>query len=234
MSAIGRRMNKLKSLISVRHGPGAAILPINITKIHLEFAHKWDGGHYGSRKFWKDHLPRLKFHNPAVPMIVNRVRDQTSAATLTIYTTSPQSSPSSSDSSQTTTPKTTAPTQPPSPASRGPIKKPIPLTDAWTHIASSTEGEAPAPPPAAGESIITINMKNVESHDILKQFLERTGAVEVVPTEEEAAEMRRLNDLEKQSEVDRAVQKAYRDNIQREKKMLERARQEANALKAEN
>lgn len=149
-------------------------------------------------------------------MIVNRVRDQASPATLTIYMSSPPpQSPSSSE------------------AIKGPIKKPVPLSGPWTTIASSTEGAAPAPPPADGETIITINMKNVESDDILKQFLERTGAHEVVPSDEDAAEIKRMSDLKQQSEIDRAVQKAFRDKIQQEKRMLERARQEANALKAE-
>lgn len=149
-------------------------------------------------------------------MIVNRVRDQASPATLTIYMSSPPpQSPSAFE------------------AIKGPIKKPVPLSGPWATIASSTEGTAPAPPPVDGETVITINMKNVESHDILKQFLQRTGAREVVPSDEDASEIKRLSDLEQQSEIDRAVQKAFRDNIQQEKKMLERARQEANALKAD-
>lgn len=37
------------------------------------------------RKFWREYLPRLKYHNPSIPMIVNR-HDQTKTSPLmTIY-----------------------------------------------------------------------------------------------------------------------------------------------------
>ncbi|KAF3766339.1 hypothetical protein M406DRAFT_68691 [Cryphonectria parasitica EP155] len=249
MSAIGRRMNDLKSLMYVRNGPGAAILPPTVTKIHLEFAHKWDGGHYGPRKFWQKNLPRLKYHNPAVPMIVNRTKDQTAAATLSIYmktTTSSSSSSSSSAAATTTTPTTTTTPSPPSPeaaeaapdaatseATTAAPGKPVAVADPWLNIASSTQGLSRAPPPSDGETVVTINMKFVSSDDILRQFVAKTGARELEPSEEDRAEMTRLEELEKQAEADRAVQKAFRDKIKAEKKMLERARQEANALKGD-
>lgn len=36
-------------------------------------------------KFWRHHLPRLKYHNPAIPMTVSRTTDQSGPATLTIH-----------------------------------------------------------------------------------------------------------------------------------------------------
>ena len=45
--------------------------------------------------------------------------------------------------------------------------------------------------------------------------------------------MKRLGEIEMQAEADRALQKAFRDKIKAEKRMLERARQEANALKGD-
>ncbi|KAK4166183.1 CI-B8 domain-containing protein [Cladorrhinum sp. PSN259] len=85
MVGVIRRMNKLNALLGVRHGPGAALLPSEVTRIHLDFAHKLNDGHMGPRKFWRENLPRLKFWNPAVPMIVNRSHNQTGPATLSIY-----------------------------------------------------------------------------------------------------------------------------------------------------
>jgi len=38
-----------------------------------------------SRKFWRENLPRLKFWNPSVPMIINRVQDQSGPAKMTLY-----------------------------------------------------------------------------------------------------------------------------------------------------
>ena len=81
----------------------------NVKKIHLEFAYKFNDGHLGARKVWRKYMPRLKYHNPAISMTVNRSHNQEGPATLTVYfappprissaTTSP--SPSSTDTSTT-------------------------------------------------------------------------------------------------------------------------------------
>lgn len=72
----------------MRLGPGAAILPKDIKRIHLDFAFKFNDGHFGARKVWRNYLPRLKYHNPTVSMTVNRSQDQAGPATLTIFYTS--------------------------------------------------------------------------------------------------------------------------------------------------
>ena len=55
-------------------------------------------GHFGARKFWHNYLPRLKYHNPAVSMTVNRRTDQEGPATLTIFFAHPPSITSASSS----------------------------------------------------------------------------------------------------------------------------------------
>lgn len=204
--------------MNVRNGPGAAKLPPNVTKIHMEFAHKWDDGHYGSRNFWRDHLPRLKYHNPQVPMVVNRTREQHGPATLSIYVRTP------SDSAR--------PAAAQAQAAGGGAKAPA-AADAWGTIKSSSDGKARALEPAEGETVVTINMKNVRSEDILRQFMERTGARQLEPTPEDQEEMARLAELQERAVYDKEVQRRYRDKIQSEKKLLEKARQEADALKAD-
>ncbi|KAL8694395.1 MAG: hypothetical protein Q9218_000961 [Villophora microphyllina] len=86
---------------------GAAILAKDIKRIHLDFAFKIDDGHFGARKVWRNYLPRLKYHNPAVSMTINRSQDQAGPATLTVFYAPPQdssaSSPSSSGPSSSTT-----------------------------------------------------------------------------------------------------------------------------------
>ncbi len=37
------------------------------------------------RKFWQEYLPRLKYHNPAIPMIVNRHGQNDASPLMTIY-----------------------------------------------------------------------------------------------------------------------------------------------------
>lgn len=37
------------------------------------------------RKFWQEYLPRLKYHNPSIPMIVNRHGQNETSPLMTIY-----------------------------------------------------------------------------------------------------------------------------------------------------
>lgn len=81
-----QRMRRLKTrLLDIRIGPGAAILPPNVKRIHLSFAYKFNDGHLGPRRVWRYYLPRLKYHNPAVSMTVSRSHDQAGPATLSVF-----------------------------------------------------------------------------------------------------------------------------------------------------
>ena len=73
----------------MRLGSGAAVLPRDVNRIHLDFAFKLNDGHFGARKVWRNYLPRLKYHNPAVSMSVNRTQNQTGPATLTVFLAAP-------------------------------------------------------------------------------------------------------------------------------------------------
>ncbi|KAL9101644.1 MAG: hypothetical protein Q9163_003119 [Psora crenata] len=82
-------------LLDIRIGPGAARLPKEVKGIQLDFAHKYNDGHFGARKVWRSYLPRLKYHNPAVSMTVNRHTNQAGPSTLTIYYSHVPAAPSS-------------------------------------------------------------------------------------------------------------------------------------------
>ncbi|KAG7054108.1 50s ribosomal protein mrp49 [Colletotrichum scovillei] len=85
MTRVGARWHALRAILNIRFGLGAAKLPPNVTRIHMEFARRVDGGHFGPKKFWRDMLPRLKYYNPAVPMIVNRKNNNEGAAIMSVY-----------------------------------------------------------------------------------------------------------------------------------------------------
>lgn len=81
-------------VLNVRVGPGAAVLPTPpsatpefpaITRLHLTYARKIYNGHQGARHFWRNCLPRLKYHNPSIPMTVKQTEEQEGPAALTIY-----------------------------------------------------------------------------------------------------------------------------------------------------
>ncbi|KAI0426515.1 CI-B8 domain-containing protein [Xylaria sp. FL1042] len=208
----GKRMNILKALLELRHGPGAAILPPEVTRIHMDFAVKWNDGHLGPRKFWKTCLPRLKYWNPAIPMLVNRSNNQAGPATMSIYfrQTSASSNPASTAAA---------------------VRNMLPLAQ---QPQSSIKNEHPAPPPEEGERVVTIDMKNVVSDVILSEFLAKTGATVVHPTPDEQVEMRQVEEREERGAVDRAIVKRWIDNKRREERMIALAKQEAEAIKAAN
>ncbi|KAI1388336.1 CI-B8 domain-containing protein [Hypoxylon trugodes] len=208
----GKRMNILQAILALRHGPGAAILPPEITRIHMDFAMKWNNGHFGPRKFWKTCLPRLKFWNPAIPMIVNRTLDQSAPAKMSIYFR--QAALSSDAPSALSTKLST-----------------LPLAQ---QPRSSTENEHPAPEPEENERVVTIDMKDVHSDQILAEFLSKTGASLVQPTPDERSEMRQIEERTERAAIDRAIVKKYIDDKNREERMMAMARQEAEAIKMAN
>ncbi|CAP97540.1 hypothetical protein E8E15_009308 [Penicillium rubens] len=89
-----KRLRKLQTMLQTKVGTGAAIFPNvasaskefpAVTRLHLTYARKIDQGHGGARHFWRNCLPRLKYHNPAVPMTVAQTSNQQGPAALTIY-----------------------------------------------------------------------------------------------------------------------------------------------------
>ena len=99
-------------LLAIRVGAGAAILPPEVTKIHMDFALKIEDGHAGAkylppppllkppslthpRTFWRQCLPRLKYHNPTIPMTVSRSCNQKGPSTMTVTFSSPPTASSS-------------------------------------------------------------------------------------------------------------------------------------------
>lgn len=198
MRSLGERLNLLrKKLINIRCGPGAAILPAEVTRIHMDFALRLKGGHMGARKFWREYLPRLKYHNPSIPMIVNRHDQNQLPPTMTIYLRKAGSSAAD-----------------PASSSSEPIAQP----------SSSRTNLSKAQPPTADERVVHIDMANKHSSHILEFFMAETRAVPLQPTNEEIAEMQALETLRKNAEVDRERVRLLRLEKKKEEDMLKRAR----------
>ncbi|KAG6040837.1 hypothetical protein E4U41_006879 [Claviceps citrina] len=195
-------LTTLLQLIDLRCGPGAAILPPEVTRIHMDFAMRMDDGHMGARdrdrKFWHECLPRLKYHNPSIPMIVNRHDSNQTPPLLTIYLRS-NTTATATDATTTTT---TTPTQP----------------------SSSRTNLSKAQPPAPHERTITLDMKARHSSLILEHFLAETRAAPLQPTAEDIAEMQSLEALTRQAGLDRERVRQLRAEKKKEEDMLKRAR----------
>lgn len=162
------------------------------------------------RKFWREHLPRLKYHNPSVPMIVNRHDNNQSPPLMTIYlrntpTTATESSAGGGEAAATVAGGSEA--------------------DSTTiQPASSRKNLSRAQPPAPHEKVVTIDMKNQRSSDILEYFYTETRATPVQSTRDDITEMQQLESLRKQASVDRERVRSLRAEKKKEEDMLKRAR----------
>lgn len=72
-------------IFNVRVGKGAAILPRNVVRIEWAFPNTDAMENSGQRQFYNEYMPRLKYHNPAVGMIVNTTLKKDSTARMTVY-----------------------------------------------------------------------------------------------------------------------------------------------------
>ena len=100
-----KAMTKPLQLLDIRLGPGAMVMKPEVKRIHMKFAKTINDGHMGPRyiwsalvwkrllitvrKFWHNMLPRLKFHNSAIPMTVTRTDDNAGPAVLSVFFSRP-------------------------------------------------------------------------------------------------------------------------------------------------
>ena len=169
----------------------------------MEFAKKYNDGHMGPRKFYRECLPRLKYWNPSVAMIVNRTADNSGPATMTLYFRQP------------------SPTSAPS--------KPI---NSKQQPSSSMEGASPAAAPLEDERTVTIDMKAQRSEEILESFLKHTGAKVLETPLADVEAMQVIEERRLRSEADAIEGAKRRAILAREEELLEKARAEAAEAKA--
>ncbi|KAI9681389.1 MAG: hypothetical protein M1817_002672 [Caeruleum heppii] len=194
MVSIIKRMVKLRALLGIRLGPGAVVLPSEVKRIHMDFAYKMNDGHNGPRKFWRDCLPRLKYHNPAVPMTVNRTTAQEGPATMTIFFAETNSS-----------------------------NTPAAPISSTTQASTSTEPVIPTIADSEVERTETIEMKHKHSTEILAQLLEVTRGRQVEATPEEEDQLRQLEEQRKTSEIDSKRSLAHKAEVKKREAILAQA-----------
>jgi large subunit ribosomal protein MRP49 len=167
----------------------------------MQFATHIENGHRGPRKFWRLMYPRLKYHNPAIPMSVRRSADKTFPAILSVFMRgAPPATP----------PSTTSAFRPVGPNDEMIRWKP----------------DAPRREPAEGERLVEIDMQNRSEAEIWDEFVKVTGAAQVEPTAAEVEEMDRLAALRTVSDADRVRTRVVWEALQREKNILKMAKGE--------
>lgn len=146
-----------------------------------------------ARKFWKYELVRLKYHNPAVPMTIDRTALDTDPATMSIHF-APSAARQTSDSA----------TSSPAP------------TD-------STTSSTPPSDHDPTERVETIEMKGRTSAEILEDFTQMTRAFPVEATPEEREELRLLEEQRVKSLRDSQLSKEVKERKAREDALLKQA-----------
>ena len=144
--------------------------------------------------FWRHELVRLKFHNPAVPMSIDRTAAQTDPALLSVHYPNPDAVQSSSSATS-------------APAARDSTTKNTTPSDA-----SSTE------------RVETINMTHSNNTEILEAFVRLTKAYPVEPTAAEKEELATLEEQRVRSAAASKLSAEVRARQKREKELLEQAR----------
>lgn len=107
-------------------------------------------------------------------------------------------------------------------------------TPALIQPATSWTDLSKAQPPAANERVVTIDMKDRHSSQILEFLIAETRAVPLKPTPEEVEEMQSLEKLSQQSKSDQARVLGDRMEKKREEDMLKRARAAGGLAEAED
>jgi large subunit ribosomal protein MRP49 len=144
--------------------------------------------------FWRHELVRLKFHNPAVPMSIDRTALQTDPALLSVHYTNPDAVQSSSSATS-------------APAARD----------------STTKNTTPSDA-ASTERVETINVTHSNNTEILEAFVRLTKAYPIEPTAEEKEELASLEEQRIRSAAASKLSAEVRARQKREKELLEQAR----------
>lgn len=97
------------------------------------------------------------------------------------------------------------------------------------HAAKINDKYAPAPAPT--EKAVVIDAKDLDYKEIWRRVKAVTGAQEVKATPEEKAELEKLEEMRKQSEIDRARVAAIRQAKKDQERMLQEARGEVERLR---
>jgi large subunit ribosomal protein MRP49 len=178
-------------------------------------------------------LPRLKYHNPAIPMTVSRTTNQTGPATFSIFFGKelPTQPPVNEAESLTSSPiQEQKQDSSLSPSETLPSEF-IPVR----HLEFSEDGRyktrdgaflKKAPVPSPSQSVIRIDMKHKSEEQILEEFMKITDGKEVHPTQGELDTLRELEEFRQRARKDSERSKAVREKWKREQEMLKQARGE--------
>ncbi|OWY44983.1 wd40 repeat-like protein [Alternaria alternata] len=164
-----------------------------------------EGDRTGSalKKFWRNMLPRMKYRNPSIPIEIARHNDPDGPSLLHVYTSKTQPATGSTNSPTAQQSDSSPPSGTPNP--RNTL---VPDTSKPTY---------------------TIDIRDQSESEILEALVQKTGAQQLEPTEQELAEMKEIEEFKERSEADRVQVRERLLKERREAELLKLARGEVPA-----
>ncbi|KIW16395.1 hypothetical protein PV08_06447 [Exophiala spinifera] len=217
MVNLAKRMRNFQPLLAVQYGKGAAVLPPppspQLTRLTMKYPRtEWSLSNQGPRMFAKDSLPRLKYHNPSLPI---RVED-TQASTLELTFESTDKAALETLQKRIDSEK---------------------LEDEWTEIQTKLQEPTDLNSTSTPLPIFTRNgilaLKGKHSREIWRWFQHKTACKDVSISPQDELLRRKLQDTARKSEADRVLVKAGMDALRKQQAELKKAREAAERLTSE-
>ncbi|EXJ89014.1 hypothetical protein A1O3_02078 [Capronia epimyces CBS 606.96] len=225
MVNIAKRIRSFQPLWRIRNGQGAAVLPPppspQLTHLLLRFPRgEWRKPVHGPRLFANEHLPRLKYHNPALPIRVETfTRSQLEATFESTDRSTLEALESKSTDSESKAEK---------------------FNEEWSKIESkpqlAADPSAPSstsPPAEIFTRRATVDIAGKRPAQIWHWFQKTTKCEDIPQSPEDVELMRRLNAFFQKAEVDRKRVQVGIDEMRKQKEDLRKAREAAERLTSE-
>ncbi|KAK6382888.1 hypothetical protein LTS17_003558 [Exophiala oligosperma] len=217
MVNLAKRMRNFQPLLAVQYGKGAAVLPPppspQLTRLTMRFPRtEWSLSNQGPRMFAKDSLPRLKYHNPTLPIRVEDTQSSTLELTFESADKASLEKLQKRDDSDN-------------------------LEDEWTEIQTKPQEPADQASTSTSVPIFTRNgilgLKGKHSREIWRWLEHKTACKDVSITPQDDILRRKLQGIARKSAADRMLVKAGMDALRKQQAELKKAREAAERLTSE-
>jgi len=221
MVNLAKRMRNFQpKLLAVQYGRGAAVLPPppapQLTRLVMRYPRlSWAVSNHGPRIFAKESLPRLKYHNPTLPI---RVEDSNASQMELTFESTDEASlevlKNQNDNKQ--------------------------YGDEWSEVQSKPQSAVDASAPSSASPSLpiftrngTLPLNDKDPKDIWRWFQKTTSCKDVTRTEQDEILRRQLQAFSVKAAHDRQLVKAGMDDLRKQKADLKRAREAAERLTSE-
>jgi len=212
-----KRMRGLQpKLFAIRHGEGAAILPPppqpQLTRLNFQYdRQQWNKSTRPARIFHKEYLPRLKYHNPALPI---RIEQGPARLQLTFESVDQEALNYLETIALDT-------------STDGDYRADWTVVEPKGSSGGTSTAAAAPPKDSIYTRSVALRLGPHQPKSIWNWFQNATKCEEFPDNPEENEQVERLNAFFAQAEIDRQRVKAGMDAIRQQRKELKQAREAA-------